>query len=266
MRKLFAFVLTLALAALAIVSVPDLAVPLGFIGLIAAFSFLPTHALAATGGSFTALQDALKINYDDSNFGRVGWSKGKLAAMIGKKAWNGKLLAYMMRVGNSPARSATFSTAKTISEDTTYGHTTVKQPQIPWVRDYGRATIDGLLMEAASSKEGRAAALDEMVAQIDGIQDAVMHSFSTKVYRDGFGLIGRISSGTNVATTTLTLEVPEDSDLFEPGMRVQFSSAPILATLRNSGGELIVVGNDYKGNLTMNAAINTNTPSTMPSA
>src|SRR6188768_1634492 len=101
MSKFIAFLATLALMAVAIVSIPALAVPLLFVGIYAAFSLLPHDAscLAATAGSFDNLRNALKRRYDDGFFGRVGWSKGKLAAMISKKAWDGELLAYMMQVG-----------------------------------------------------------------------------------------------------------------------------------------------------------------------
>lgn len=262
MFKFIGFVaLTLAAAAAAIFSpLPGLVVLL--LALAALDSLAGPQAILATiGGSFANLQNGLKHRYDDDFFGEVGWSKGKLGAMIAKKAWDGDLLAYMMRVGNSPARSATFANAKTISEDATYGFTQVKQPQVPWITDYGRATIAGLLMRAASTKAGAARAYDKMVAQIDGIMDATMHSFSTKVYRDGFGCIGNISSGTNVATTTLTLAVPEDIDLYERGMRLVFSAANSTAVLRNSGtAQLRVVGLNYTtGSLTMSAAINTET-------
>ena len=158
MSKVLAFFTTLALMAFAVVASPLLAVPLLFCGLYAAFSFIPSTVLGATAGSFTNLRDGLKRRYDDGFFGRVGWSKGKLAAMISKKAWDGELLAYMMQVGNSPARSATFSTAKTVSEDTTYGFTKVKQPQVPWVSDYARATIAGIVMRAAGTSAGTAKA------------------------------------------------------------------------------------------------------------
>ena len=212
----------------------------------------------ATGSTFSNLTSALKRRYDDGFLGRVGWSKGALGAMISKKSWSGELVPFMIRTGNSPATSATYATAASKSENSTYGYTKVKQAQVPWTKDYGRATIDGLLMATASDKMGTV--YDKFVAQIDGILDGVMHSFCTRVYRDGFGCIGNISAGTNVATTTLTLAKREDIVLYEVGMDLQFSSSNDAATLRNSGGVLTVTGIDYtNGALTMNAAINTNT-------
>lgn len=212
--------------------------------------------LATTGGTFTALTSALKRRYDDNFKGVVAWSKGVLAAMIRKKQWDGEFAVYNMRIGNSPARSATFSVAKAKSEDATFGFTKVKQAQVSWAKDYGRATIEGLLMKAAASKSGTV--YDKFVAQLDGIYDATMHSFSTKVYRDGFGSIGNIDASTNLATTSLILAVKEDIILYEQGMDLQFSASNNSNTLRNAGASLTVagLGTVANGTLTMSAALN----------
>lgn len=263
MFKLLSRIPLLLIAALVIfapVSV-EAKILLGFVGAIALDSLAGAFGVvvaAATGGSFTNLSDALKIRYDDPFRGKVAWSKGVLAAMLAKKSWSGRLPAYNIRTGNTPARSASYANTATISEDTTYGFTRIKQAQVPWVKDYGRATIEGLVMRTAGDKLG--SVYGEMVDQIDGALDATMHSLSHKVYRNGFGCVGNISAGTNVATTTLTLAIPEDIYFFEIGMRIVFSSADSTATLRNSGGSLTVTAiNHNAGSMTMSAAINTNT-------
>lgn len=219
-------------------------------------------ALASTGGTFNNLLGALKRRYDDKFLGHVGWSKGPLGAMINKVAWTGSNPVFSTRVGNSPARSATYATAASKSEDTTYGFTTVNQFVLDWYRDYGRATIDGLLLATAGDKLG--SFYDKFVAQIDGVLDATMHSFCTKVYRGGYGAIGQISSGTNLATSTLTLAIGEDVVLFEKGMDIQFASGENSGALRNSGAVLTVTGVTFTntngtitGTLTTNANLNT---------
>lgn len=217
-----------------------------------------SYALGSTGSTYANLTAALKRRYDDAFLGKVTWSKGPLAAMLRKKAWSGEFPVYMMRVGNSPARSADFATAQTKAQNATYGFTRVKQAQLAWYKDYGVATIDGLLMATASDKMGTV--YDKFVAQIDGILDATMHSISTKVYRSGWGVIGKLASTTNVTTTTGILDVKEDVVLFEVGQDIVFSSSIDGATLRNSAGVLTVTGIDLNlGQLTFNAAINTNT-------
>lgn len=211
----------------------------------------------ATGATFANLTSGLKRRYDDSFLGYVGWSKGPAGAMLRKKSWSGEFAPYMMRVGNSPATSATYSIAAAKSEDTTYGFTTVKQAQVPWVTDYGRATIAGLLIATASDKMGTV--YDKFVAQIDGILDGTMHSFCTNIYRDGFGCIGNIDASTNLATTSLILAVKEDIVLYEKGMDLVFSIANSTAVLRNAGSVLTVagLGTVANGTLTMSAVLNT---------
>lgn len=199
---------------------------------------LGSNVLATVGGGFTNLLGALKTRYDDSFLGTVGWSKGPLGAMIKKVAWSGKNVGYPMRVGNSPARSATFSVVKSKSEDATYGFTTIAQATLSWFRDYGRATIDGLVLAAAGDKVG--SFYDDMVLQIDGILDATMHSFCTKLYRAGYGKIGVIDASTTLASTALVIADQEDFFIFEKGMDIQFAGAEASGALRGSGGFVTV--------------------------
>jgi hypothetical protein len=211
--------------------------------------------LATVGGSFNNLVGALKIRYDNNFLGAVGWSKGPLGAMIKKVAWTGKNVAYPMRIGNSPARSATFSVVKAKSEDATFGFTSVAQPTLTWFRDYGRATIDGLLLATAGDKLGTF--YDDMVLQVDGIMDATMHSFCTKVYRAGYGKIGVVDASTNLATTALVVQDLEDMYLFEKNMDIQFALTDSSGNLKGAAGFLTVVGIAYATKtLTLNAAIN----------
>ena len=53
---------------------------------------------------------------------------------------------------------------------TSFGFTTITQATLSWFKDYGRATIDGLVLAAAGDKVG--SFYDDMVLQIDGILDA----------------------------------------------------------------------------------------------
>lgn len=210
----------------------------------------------ATGSTYSNLTSGLKRRYDDRFKGKVGWSKGPLAAMLAKKAWSGEFIPYPITVGNSPAVSATYSVAASKSEDSTYGYTRVKQAQVPWIKNYGRATIEGLLLRTAGDKMGTF--YDKFVSQIDGIMDGVMNRFSTHVYRDGFGCIGNISSDTVLTTTTLKLAKKEDIVLFEVGMGIVFSSANSTATLRDSGEVLIVTAIQHNaGTMTVSAQIDT---------
>ena len=207
----------------------------------------------STGSTFTNLTAALKKRYDDSFIGECTWSKGPLAAMIRKKKWSGSNPVFPIRVGNSPAVSPTFSVAQGKGTDATYGYTRVKQFALDWYRDYGYATIDGLLLATASDKMGTF--YDQFVAQIDGIMDGTMNSFAGYLYREGYGQIGNISSGTNLATTTLTLAIPEDVVQYEVGMDIVFA-ATLTGALRTSTILTVTAISQLTGTLTLSATPN----------
>ncbi|HVQ52659.1 MAG TPA: hypothetical protein VMS92_21700 [Mycobacterium sp.] len=209
----------------------------------------------AMGSSFTNLDKALTVRYDRDFRGKVGWSKGKLAAMVAKTAWSGKNAIIPLRVGNSPARSADFATARAKAAT---ARTKVENFTVSYVKEYGISKIEGLLMDAASDEEGRL--FDEMCAQIDGQNDAVMHAFSQKIYRNGFGAIGVLDATTNVATAIGILQKREDLMLFEIDQDVVFSASDHGAVLRNAGAVLSVTALNDDGvtaTVTFNANINT---------
>lgn len=209
--------------------------------------------MAAPAALISNLSAGLKRRYSDAFVSKIEWSRGPLAAMIKKVAWSG-LPTWAMQVGNSPARSATFTTAQTLAASEI---TRIVQPVIPtYAQDYGLATIEGRLMAAASNKEG--ALYDKMVAQIDGIMNGTMASFATKIYRGGWGKLSTIKSTTTLSTTTLILENPEDSVLFEIGMSLQFAATESASAFRDSGEALRVEAIDHvAGTLTMSLALDT---------
>lgn len=207
----------------------------------------------STGSTFTNLTAALKKRYDDGFIGECTWSKGPLAAMMRKKKWSGSNPVFPLRVGNSPARSATFATSQSKGTDSTYGYTRVKQFALDWYRDYGYATIDGLLLATAGDKMG--SFYDQFVAQIDGIMDATMHSYATKLYREGYGQIGAIGASTNLGTTTLQLATVEDVVLYEVGMGLVFG-ATLTGALRSATPLVVTAINQNLGQLTLSATPN----------
>jgi len=208
----------------------------------------------STGSTFSVLTAALKRRYDDQAIGECTWSKSPLAAAIKKKKWSGANPAFPIRVGNSPARSQDFAKAQAKAQNSTYGYTKVFQMVLDWYRDYGVATIDGLLLNAASDKLGTF--YDQFVLQVDGVMDATMHSFSTKIYRAGFGAIATINASANLATTTLLLTNIEDAVLFERGMDLIFASTESASVLRTTTVLTVTGVNTITGALTLSATPN----------
>lgn len=208
--------------------------------------------MPAPSATIATLGAGLKRRYSDKFVSAIEWSAGPAAAQVKKIGWTG-FPTWAMRVGNSPARSATFATAQTLAGT---AFTNIVQPVIPtYKQDYGLATIEGRLMKAAGNKEG--ALYDKMVGQIDGIMKGTMHSFATKIYRSGYGELSTIHASTNLATTTLQLAFPEDAVLFEINQGIQFAQTNT-AAMRDAGEVLTVTGIDYvAGTLTTSAVLNT---------
>lgn len=218
-----------------------------------------------TGGVISAVTPFIKRTYSDSFVETLAWKKGPLGAMIPKAKADGQP-TWAMRVGNSPARSATYSVAATSSE--TFATQGV-QPTITQLQsDYARATIAGNVLAITGNKIG--AFYGKFVGQIDGIMDAVTQSFSTKIYRRGFGCIGRLAATgatqtTNprqcdVTTTTLVLRQREDIVHYEKNQLLNFSLTEASNTLRNTGVQTdlgVASLNTNNGTLTMKAVINT---------
>lgn len=208
--------------------------------------------MAAPAATIAVLGGALKRKYSDKFVSAIEWSHGVAAAQVKKIAWHG-FPTWAMRVGNSAARSADFVTAQTLAAS---AFTNVVQPVIPtYQQDFGLATIEGRLMKAAGGKDG--ALYDKMVAQIDGIMGATMHSLSCKIYRNGFGGLSTINASTVLASTSLVLGFPEDAVLFEINNLIGLAASDA-AAMRNGGSTISVLGIDYTtGTLTTSANVST---------
>lgn len=192
------------------------------------------------GSSYTNVNDALMLNYDTNYRGKVGWSKGVLAAMITKQKWSGLRPVIPIRSGSSPAVSSSFANARTQAG---IQYSKVEQFLPSWTKKYGIAQVEGLIIAASSDSKG--GIYDKYCVQLDGIMEGIMNQFSTEVYRDGFGSIGRIATaaqGQVLASTRLQLANPEDVVHFQRGMRLVASSANATAVLRDAGAVATVSG------------------------
>jgi len=208
------------------------------------------------GATITTLSDALMLHYDLPYRGKVGWSKGALAAMIKKVRWSGLKPVIPIRNSASPAVSNDFATAQNRAKTST-GITKVYQFLPQWYKKFGVAQIDSLLLAAASDSAG--AVYDDLCTQLDGVSEGIMHQFSTDVYRNGFGCIGQIDATTNIASTRMILKEPEDSVLFIDGMTLIAAPDDHTSAARNAGATMEVVGvEDFeKGYITMTQNLST---------
>ena len=105
------------------------------------------------------------------------------------------------------------------------------------VSDYSLASVTReVMLRTRSNKGARLKAIEH--AHEMALYSA-MRSLSHAFYRDGEGVLGRISSGSSVGTATITLEDITDIVHFRKGMKLQ-ASAAIGGALRNSGATVTV--------------------------
>jgi hypothetical protein len=104
----------------------------------------------------------------------------------------------------------------------------------PWKSAYASANVTG---EAIDRSKGEANALvDAMVSEFDGAFIGLGQKLGADLFGDGGGSFGQISTGSNVATNTITLAVPSQIFNFFQGQILQVSSDD------GTGGALVRTG------------------------
>lgn len=124
--------------------------------------------------------------------------------------------------------------------------------------DYGTLQIDRETM--AASEDNKGAFLQARKAEVDGMLNALGRSIGISLFKDGSGIRGQISAGSNVGTTTISLAEPNDIVNFEYGQPLVATAAipapGVAATLRSAGAVAYVVGIDRDaGNITVSATV-----------
>ena len=179
----------------------------------------------------TSFDAALKQHYTDERVENMVYQDNPFLALVSKmEDFGGKNLPIPLIYGNPQNRSATFSTAVA-------GTTTSKLDDfvLTRVKDYSIATIDNETLEA--SKGNANAFLEAATVEIDGCINALTRSLAIKLFRDGWGSVGRTTETTG---TTLTLVDPNDVVNFEVGQELVFSASLSGDALRGSGTSVTV--------------------------
>jgi len=196
----------------------------------------------------TTFAPALKQYYKRDFVENLVYKNNPFLALVTKdENFVGLNMPIPIIIGNPQARSATFSTAQALSENSR-----LRAFLLTRNKDYAFASIDNETLEASADA---GAFMKAATVEIDGAIQAATRSLATALFRDGSGAIGRINA--TVAGTTLTLATLVDIVNFEVGMRIQFSSAATSASLR-VGGPLVVTAIDRSaGSMTVGANLNT---------
>lgn len=180
----------------------------------------------------TSFAPALKAYYTKDKVENMVYKNNPFLALVPKmEKFYGKNLPIPIIYGNPTGRSATFATAQANKNNSLLKDFVLTRDQ-----DYSLASIDNETLEASQNDAG--AFMEAATTEIDGAIQSATRSLATALFRDGSGAIGRINA--TVTGTTLTLATTVDIVNFEVGMKLQFSSAATVASLRDSGEAVTV--------------------------
>lgn len=210
-----------------------------------------------SGLDLTTFSNVLKTLYPDQEVQNLTIQDNPFWGMVRKKQdfYGANLVVPFKYADPETSRSRTFSTALTnrTSSSSRYAKVTLTRGH-----DYAALYIDRETMAASENDKG--AFLQARKSEIDGMFNGMGRSIGTSLYTDGSGIRGRISSGSNVGTSTITLAEPNDITNFEYGQGLVATSAiptaGTAATLRSSGAVAYVVGLDRDaGTITVSATV-----------
>lgn len=123
------------------------------------------------------------------------------------------------------------------------------------VKYYTLVSLDTEVILAADGNAG--SLLDALETEIDAALKECTRAASRYLYGNGSGELGKISSTTTLASTSLILSNPDDVTNFEDGQILVFAANDTSA-LRDSGASLTINSIDRDtGTLTMSANLNT---------
>jgi hypothetical protein len=195
--------------------------------------------------NLTTADAAMKQLYKDKNFREGTYTKHPLLAILPKnEGFYGKNMPLVIQYGNPQGVSATFSVAQAATTSSRFEDFLLTR-----VNEHSVATIDGETLEAMSNDAG--AFVTGMKAQIDAAMKSLADRLESLIPGTGTGTIGQISSGSTVASATITLENINDIVNFEVGMTIVTSATDGGALSTGSAtGEVIAAVNRRTGVLT----------------
>ena len=169
---------------------------------------------------FTAAQAVLKERYSKKKLNTLEYVDNPFHALVPKdENLGGKSHVWGVRGAVSSTRSATFASGQSGGNASS---SIYKRFVAPHYNDFAFAYISGDAIESAKGDEN--ALIDILTAEIDGAILSATRSLAIAEYKNGGGARGQISSGSTVASQTITLANPFDITNFEVGMVLQSST------------------------------------------
>lgn len=182
----------------------------------------------------TNVTPILKVLYPEGRPKKPLYKAGRFYQTVAKDpSFGGEYVKSPIQISGHGGRSATIATAianKSAEESR-------RAFQIDVTQDFAVYTINELDMRRT---EGDSKAFVRLLkSRVDAAIYSMERSYSHKLWRNGGGALGRISSGSTVASPQITLANPDDVRFFETGMVLQASSTDgTSGALRSSGAEV----------------------------
>lgn len=189
----------------------------------------------------------LKVRYPDGRLPKALYQKGKFkffGTVEKREDFTGDSRVVALQNENPQGISADFATALGSLAQGTYNKFSVSR-----VEYFGIARIKGQALKAAEGNEG--ALVDLWKNETDGVSWQVMQDLEIFAYGNGTGVLGQVSSGSTVASATITLTTVEDAAKFSLGMRVNAVSTNTTSPTLRSGTATITAIDRSAGTLTV---------------
>lgn len=204
------------------------------------------------GNTSSSALPILKEHYSEDNLISMMVADRPFLGMIEKKEdCDGRYMYAPIHVGAGMARSPSYSVARAHAASSGDAYVDF---QVPLIMDHGFASISQQLRLMAD-KKGPGAFLDALKDQPDKQVEAWMDGLSVRIYGSKSGAMGRISSDTTIASSTLKLATALDVFNFQIGMQLTLAAAESSGNERALGSGahgLYVVGIDeLAGTLTI---------------
>jgi hypothetical protein len=146
--------------------------------------------------------------------------EGALFGLMRKMTkFSGKTLPIPLVYGNPQGASANLATAIANKSQSSEASFALKR-----YRDYAVGSIEREFKLATEIDTDKGAWMEGAKIVIDGCLNTGARSQAISMYRDGTGVRGQISAGSNVGTTTVTLADINDISNFEVNMYIQLSA------------------------------------------
>lgn len=196
----------------------------------------------STTSNSTNLSALYKILYPQGHVPDETYQDYPGLALIGRdENFYGSSMFLPLKYGNGNKRSSTFTNAQGNSgPSSNVGFTLTR------ATDYAVAYIDNQSMEASEKDEG--AFVDIFKHEVDAAMKASVQSEAQSFAGDGTGIIGQVSSGSTVASTSITLADISQVTNFEVG-NVLVATATVGGAAR-SGSVTVTAINRKTGVLT----------------